>query len=75
MGRKMTLGQYENTSGALGLKLMKRPSYDRELALGRNLVHEIFEHLGVRYNNPGDMSDEMCHSVLYSLFFMPSEEL
>jgi hypothetical protein len=69
MGRKMTLGQNENACGALGFKLMKRPSYDREFTLGRNSVHEVFKHLGVCYNNAGDMSDEMGHSVLYGVFF------
>jgi hypothetical protein len=39
MGRKMTLGQNENARGALGLKLVKCPSYDREFTLGRNPVH------------------------------------
>ena len=65
----MTLGQNENARRALGFKLMKRPSYDREITLGRNPVHQTFKCLGVRYNDSGDMSDEMCHSVLYGLFF------
>jgi hypothetical protein len=69
MGRKVTLGQNENAGGALGLKLVKRASYDREFTLGRNPVHQAFKHLGVCYNDSGDMSDEMCHSVLYGLFF------
>ena len=63
MGRKVTLGQDQNTSCPIGLKLMERVTNNIKLTLSCNTVHEFIQLINCIDFYTMDLTHKVRHIV------------
>jgi hypothetical protein len=67
---KVALGEYENSSGPLGFKLVKGSAHDCEPAPFSDPIHNCLQVIGLGDPHTFDVSDEMLHITLGVGYFI-----
>lgn len=63
MGRKVALGQDENSRRPMGFKLVKSSAYNGKPALFSDSIHDSFKVARLRHPHTVDVADEMFHLI------------